>query len=62
MIIRLAGLTYMRNKMSTLKVKILIPNRWFKKPSYELLEPLEIIGQTVPAGFVTDGASSPRIL
>lgn len=28
---------------------------------YRLVEPIELFGYTVPAGFVTDGASIPKI-
>jgi len=33
-----------------------------QKPKFKLLEPLEIQGFTIPAGFVSDGATAPRIV
>lgn len=33
-----------------------------KRVRYRLLEDITILGFTAPAGFVTDGASTPRVL
>lgn len=37
--------------------------RWkvFRRTKYRLHVPLVVVGHTVPAGFVTDGASLPRL-
>ena len=45
-----------------IKVTIVIPSRWYKKPFYILDEALNMAGVTVPVGFKTDGATTPRIL
>jgi len=43
-------------------VDILPPEKWWKKARYRLTKPLKVAGYTVPAGFVTDGATVPRFL
>jgi hypothetical protein len=43
------------------KVAIIVPSNWLKKPYYELLEPVECAGHLVPSGFISDGATVPRI-
>lgn len=47
--------------MTKVNVTILLPDRKFKKVRYVLLDNLDLNGVTVPAGFVTDGATIPRI-
>jgi hypothetical protein len=44
--------------MKSYKVEIIIENKVY----YRLLEELKLLEYTVPTGFVTDGASTPRIL
>lgn len=44
-----------------MKVEILLPDGTFEKTNYRLLEPLELCGFKVPEGFVSDGASVPRV-
>jgi len=40
-----------------------MPNRhWWQSPRYRLLESVTVAGHTVPAGFVTDGATVPRLI
>jgi len=43
-------------------VKHIPPKRWWHKSSWELVEDLNILWHTVPAGFVTDGVSTPMLL
>lgn len=43
-------------------VDIILPQRTFEKTTYRLLQQMELAGVEVPAGFVTDGASVPRLL
>jgi len=42
--------------------QILLPKKWWQKPRYRLLKPMECAGFEVPAGFISDGATVPRIL
>ena len=48
--------------MNALQVEIIPPDRWWRRPRYRLLKPLTLAGITVPAGFVSDGATTPRLL
>lgn len=41
-------------------VRIYKPPRWWQRVHYELVEPLEFLGFSVPAGFFSDGATTPR--
>lgn len=41
-------------------VKIMKPPHWWLRMHYELTEPLSLFGFTVPAGFFSDGATTPR--
>ena len=45
-----------------MKVQIILPKGTFEPTHYKLLEPVHIAGHVVPPGFVTDGASVPRLL
>jgi len=47
--------------MTEVKVSILLPKNSKGKPRYRLLEELTLFGHTVPAGFVSDGATVPRV-
>lgn len=47
---------------SGIKVEILLPNHWWQRPLYELTKTIECAGHIVPAGFISDGATVPRIL
>ena len=38
------------------------PRRFWGRPTLEIVVPVIVNGWVVPAGFVTDGASTPRIL
>lgn len=42
-------------------VEVLLPNNWLQRPKYQLLNNIECAGHHVPAGFVSDGATVPRI-
>lgn len=44
-----------------MQVKIIFPFSTFGHTEYELLEDLILAGVIVPAGFISDGASVPRI-
>ena len=35
---------------------------WFDRTRWQLAEPIEIFGTCIPEGFITDGASVPRLL
>ena len=43
-------------------VHLLLPKRTFERTRYILMCPVHLAGVTVPAGFITDGASVPRLL
>lgn len=45
---------------TTYPVDLILPDRWWKPVMYRLLEPMVINGTLVPAGFVTDAATTPR--
>ncbi len=42
-------------------VDLLLPDKWWRLVNYRLREVLSICGVDVPRGFVTDGASVPRL-
>ena len=42
--------------------EILLPQYWWQKPRYRLLKPVQCAGYQVPAGFISDGATVPRLL
>lgn len=44
------------------RVEVIPPDRWWHSTRYRLLEPVTACGHTVPAGFITDGATVPRFL
>jgi len=46
---------------SGVHVEVLLPSSWRQKPLYRLMHPVECAGHVVPAGFVSDGATVPRI-
>ncbi|MBD3611114.1 MAG: DUF1353 domain-containing protein [Hydrogenovibrio crunogenus] len=46
---------------NAIKVTIVLPQHWWQAPLYLLLEPVQCAGHTVPAGFISDGATVPRI-
>lgn len=39
----------------------MLPDRWWQKPQYQLLETIQCAGHWVPSGFISDGATVPRI-
>jgi len=43
-------------------VELFLPRRLLEPTLYRLCEPLRLAGVKVPEGFVTDGASVPRLL
>lgn len=43
-------------------VDMLLPDKWHQLVRYQLREDIVIAGHTVPAGFITDGATVPRWL
>lgn len=38
------------------------PTKWYNRTTWILVEDVEIVGYTVPKGFVTDGVSTPYLL
>jgi hypothetical protein len=46
----------------SIRVEILLPKKLFSKVRYRLLQSINLCGVTVPIGFVSDGASVPRLL
>lgn len=40
---------------------VILPSKWWQKPLYQLKKPVYCAGFLVPAGFISDGASVPRI-
>mmetsp|Transcript_21723 Transcript_21723/g.10156 ORF Transcript_21723/g.10156 Transcript_21723/m.10156 type:complete len:114 (-) Transcript_21723:2127-2468(-) len=48
--------------MTELIVKHISAKNWWQRSRWELFKPLDIIGYTVSAGFITDGATTPRML
>ncbi len=40
---------------------VILPSKWWQQPSYKLQKPVYCAGFFVPAGFVSDGASVPRL-
>lgn len=54
----------MSNSMiqSGVHVQILLPLQWWQRPKYQLTQTIKCAGHVVPAGFVSDGATVPRIL
>lgn len=47
---------------SGIHVEIMLPLSWWHKPYYKLLNTVECAGHIVPVGFISDGATVPRIL
>jgi len=45
-----------------MRVEIILPRRTFEPTLYRLVSRLDLAGVSVPIGFVTDGASVPRML
>lgn len=45
---------------AAVQLEVIRPDYWWKRPTYRLLSDVSIAGHTVPAGFVTDGATVPR--
>lgn len=44
------------------KVTVIPPKSWAGWATYRLEQQVHLVGETVPAGFVTDGATVPRWL
>ncbi|RUM91066.1 MAG: hypothetical protein DSZ27_07345 [Thiomicrospira sp.] len=40
----------------------MLPLKWWQRPYFKLLNPIECAGHHVPVGFISDGATVPRIL
>lgn len=47
---------------NNLVVDIILPSKTFERTKYKLLMDLTVNGITVPKGFITDGATTPRIV
>lgn len=45
-----------------IKVGLHLPEKWWHKTRYELLEDIRVQQHTIPKGFITDGATVPRLL
>lgn len=43
-------------------VEIITPSRFFEKTRYRFVSDYKVGNTVIPAGFVTDGASTPRLL
>lgn len=43
-------------------VDIILPEHWWGNPTYRLHKPMTVQGVTIPALFITDGATVPRFL
>lgn len=48
--------------MYEVKVSLILPMSNYDHVRYMLLEPVTLLGYTAPEGFITDGASVPRLL
>lgn len=46
---------------SGVHVHIMLPLKWWQRPYYQLINNIECAGHSVPAGFISDGATVPRI-
>lgn len=46
---------------SGVKVEVLLPQKWWQRPKYQLLESIQCAGHTVPRNFISDGATVPRL-
>ena len=46
--------------MDRVKLEVIPPQKWWHRPTYRLVEDVEVAGHRVPAGFETDGATVPR--
>ena len=42
--------------------EIVLPKEWWQKPRYKILNTVICAGFEVPAGFISDGATVPRVL
>jgi len=49
-------------KMSGVIVQVLVPDSWCNRSLYQLEEDVSLGFWTVPKGYVSDGATVPRIL
>lgn len=43
-------------------VEIMLPVKWWHRPYFKVLNHIECAGHHIPAGFISDGATVPRIL
>lgn len=48
--------------VAELRLALLRPRRWWRRAHWRLLEPFTLAGVRVPAGVVSDGTTSPRLL
>jgi len=48
--------------MRSLIVTHIRPSKWWRRATWRLDRDLRIIGRVVPAGFITDGISTPWIM
>ncbi|WP_442908701.1 DUF1353 domain-containing protein, partial [Hydrogenovibrio sp. 3SP14C1] len=46
---------------SGVHVEVLLPHSWWQRPYYKLTHTIECAGHFVPEGFISDGATVPRI-
>ncbi len=45
-----------------MRVEIIRGEKWYHRTRYKILDDLEIAGETIPAGFISDGASVPGFI
>jgi len=43
-------------------VEIMLPTKWYRLARFRLTSPMQVGWVTIPAGFVTDGATVPLLL
>ncbi len=52
----------MNYQPSCIYVEVMLPLKWWHRPKYKLLNQVDCAGYSVPQGFISDGATVPRIL
>lgn len=50
----------MKNQ-SSIPVEIILPNKWYQSVRYRLLSNIHLNGYVIPEGFISDGASVPKV-
>lgn len=48
--------------MTLLPVDLLLPRHSFERPKFILQRDVYVLGHRIPAGFLTDAATTPRVL